>query len=169
MERIMVTAYLGIGGNIGDRRETLAGARNVLDNLAGIQVVSSSPLYETEPVGGPLGQPLYLNAVLKIRTALDPEKLLQCCLSVESRFGRRRDVPCGPRTLDVDLLFYGAEVRRGKNLIVPPPRLHQRSFVLAPLRDVAPELMHPLLERTVSELYSRLQPAAGVERWCESW
>ncbi len=165
----MVTAYLGLGGNIGDRLGTLAGAREVLDNQKGIRVVASSPLYETEPVGGPLDQPLYLNAVLKIRTALDPEKLLQCCLSVESRFGRRRDVPCGPRTLDVDLLFYGTEICRGENLILPHPRLHQRSFVLAPLRDLAPELMHPLLERTVSELYNQMQPAVGVERWCESW
>jgi 2-amino-4-hydroxy-6-hydroxymethyldihydropteridine diphosphokinase len=165
----MVTAYLGLGGNIGDRLGTLAGAREVLDNLAGIGIVASSRLYETEPVGGPAGQPFYLNAVLKIRTVLDPEKLLQCCLSVERRFGRRREVPCGPRTLDVDLLFYGAEVCQSENLIVPHPRLHQRSFVLAPLLDVAPELMHPLLKRTVSELYHRMQPAAGVERWCESW
>jgi 2-amino-4-hydroxy-6-hydroxymethyldihydropteridine diphosphokinase len=165
----MVTAYLALGGNIGDRLGTLAGAREALGNLAGIRIVTSSSLYETEPVGGPPDQQLYLNAVLKILTTLDPEELLRCCLSIENHFGRRRHVPCGPRTLDVDLLFYGEEVYRREDLILPHPRLHLRSFVLAPLRDVAPELMHPLLKRTIGELYHRLQSTKGVERWCESW
>jgi 2-amino-4-hydroxy-6-hydroxymethyldihydropteridine diphosphokinase len=165
----MATAYLALGGNMGDRLETLAGAREALGNLAGIQVVASSPLYETEPVGGPPDQQPYLNAVLQIRTTLAPDELLRCCLAVESRFGRRRHVSCGPRTLDVDLLFYGAQTCNGEGLIVPHPRLHLRSFVLAPLNDVAPELVHPLLGQTVSELYRRLPPDDGVVRWCECW
>jgi len=165
----MVTAYLALGSNLGDRRSCLAGAREALDRLPGIRVVAGSALYETDPVGGPPSQDRYLNAVLEIDTDLAAEPLLQRCLAIEDEFGRRRTEPRGPRTLDVDLLFFGAEVIREKRLMVPHPRLHERAFVLAPLCDVAAGLRHPVLGETIRELFHRLPPDPGVVRLCDSW
>ncbi|MEZ4600879.1 MAG: 2-amino-4-hydroxy-6-hydroxymethyldihydropteridine diphosphokinase [Syntrophotaleaceae bacterium] len=165
----MVTAYLALGANLGNRRASLAGARRALANKPGIRVVAKSCLYETDPVGGPPDQKQFLNAVLKIETELEADRLLETCLEVEKQFGRRRVGHWGPRTLDVDLLFYGSEVFSKKQLTVPHPRLHERAFVLAPLLDVAPGLRHPVLNRTINELYRQLPSSRGVERLCDSW
>jgi 2-amino-4-hydroxy-6-hydroxymethyldihydropteridine diphosphokinase len=165
----MVTAYLALGANIGNRRASLAGARKALGNKPGIRVVAESHLYETYPVGGPPDQKQFLNAVLKIETELEADILLETCLEVEKQFGRRRTRHWGPRTLDVDLLFYGSAVFRKEKLTVPHPRLHERAFVLAPLLDVAPGLRHPVLNRTINELHRQLPSDRGVERLYESW
>ena len=127
-----VTAYLGLGANLGDCLGQLQGARLALSRPGGIEVTAASGLYETEPVGGPAGQPNYLNAVLQVATSLAPDALLACCLELEARFGRRREERWGARPLDIDLLLYGELCLEAPGLILPHPRLHERRFVLAP-------------------------------------
>lgn len=129
-------AFLGMGSNLGDRRRFLAEAVRSLDG-----VVAVSQLYETEPVGGPDGQDPYLNLVVELDTDLAPRELLGVCHRLESAAGRVRSEPWGPRTLDVDvLLIDGVEVD-DPDLIVPHPRMWERRFVLAPLAELAPELL----------------------------
>jgi len=165
----MVTAYLALGSNLGDREAMLRGAREALNALPRLRVEASSALYETDPVGGPANQPPYLNAVLRVATDLPAEELLRRCLEVEERFGRLRQEPWGPRTLDVDVLFYGRKVCARPELVLPHPQLQYRRFVLAPLADLAPELVHPLLGLTVRELLLRLPAGDGVRRIFETW
>ncbi len=165
----MITAYLGLGANLGDRLAALRGARQALAVLPGIRVEAVSALYETVPIGGPPGQDAYLNVVLQVSTDLPAEKLLYHCLTIEGQFGRERLVHHGPRTLDIDLLFFADLVCRKKGLILPHPRLHRRAFVLAPLCDLAPCLLHPLLGKTVSELRAQLPDDQGVNCLPVTW
>lgn len=165
----MVTAYLALGSNLGNREAALRGAREALDAIPGVEVAASSSLYETAPVGGPTGQGPYLNAVLRVETSLSAPELLQSCLGVEERFGRRRLERWGPRTLDVDLLLYSVETLHLPGLEVPHPRLHQRPFVLLPLSELAPGLTHPVLGRTVRELAEDLPSTSGVRRLADTW
>jgi 2-amino-4-hydroxy-6-hydroxymethyldihydropteridine diphosphokinase len=164
-----VTAYLALGANLGDRQGQLQGARAALAAARGTRVTAASPLYETRPVGGPPNQPLYLNAVLRVETTLSCRGLLELCLAVEARFGRRRREPWGPRTLDVDLLFYGDETLDEPDLVIPHPRLHQRRFVLTPLTDLAPELLHPVLGRSVHQLLTALGNGESVRFYAREW
>lgn len=139
----MTRAYVGLGANLGDRENTLRAVVDALGGEEGIEVVRVSTLRETEPVG--VGeQPLYLNGVAALETTLTARELLDRLLAVEQRFGRVR-VPGehGPRSLDLDLLLYGDEEIDEPGLTVPHPRLHQRSFVLEPLAEIAPTLVVP--------------------------
>jgi 2-amino-4-hydroxy-6-hydroxymethyldihydropteridine diphosphokinase len=162
-------AFLALGSNLGDRLATLKGARQALNRRPGICVSAASAIYETEPVGGPDGQPPYLNAVLEIQTRLPASDLLVAALAVEQQFGRRRQERWGARSLDVDLLFYGSEKHLTEDLVVPHPRLHLRAFVLIPLMDLAPDLIHPTLGKTVREMLSQLPFTAGVRRLPSRW
>lgn len=132
-------------------------------------MTAASSLYETEPVGGPSGQPTYLNAVLRTETVLSPRELLDLCLSVEARFGRLRSEAWGPRTLDIDILFCGGKIIVKPELVVPHPRLHERCFVLMPLADLAPDLLHPLLGRSVLQLLTDLGNREEVRLVKEKW
>jgi 2-amino-4-hydroxy-6-hydroxymethyldihydropteridine diphosphokinase len=135
-------AYFGLGSNLGDRAAHLQFAVDGLAARAG-RVVALSPVYETEPVGGP-PQPDYLNAVVVIETALPPRRLLEVAKALEAEAGREPPDPAkrwGPRPLDIDVLMVGDERVDEPDLVVPHPRIHQRAFVLAPLADVAPELV----------------------------
>jgi 2-amino-4-hydroxy-6-hydroxymethyldihydropteridine diphosphokinase len=135
-------AYLGLGSNVGDREANLQFAVDGLAGRAG-RVVALSPVYETEPVGGP-PQPDYLNAVVVVETALSPRDLLGVAKALEAEAGREPPDPdrrWGPRPLDVDVLMVGDERIDEPDLVVPHPRIHQRAFVLAPLADVAPQLV----------------------------
>lgn len=165
----VVTAYLGLGANLGDRFAALRGARQALNLVPGIRVVAASALYETEPLGGPQGQEPYLNAVLQVASELPAEELLACCLEVERQFGRERLVYHGPRTLDIDLLFFADCVCHKQTLILPHPRLHLRAFVLIPLCDLAPGLRHPLSGKTVREMRDQLPCDQGVKRLPLTW
>ena len=131
-------AYLGLGANLGDRRATLRRAVAALPDL-----VAVSPVYETEPVGGPSGQPPYLNLVARLDTDRSPRQLLELARDLEAAAGRVRRVRHGPRTLDVDVLLVGDLTVDEPDLVVPHPRMWERRFVLAPLADLAPELVPP--------------------------
>ena len=138
----MARAYLGLGSNLGDRAAHLQFALDGLAARAG-RVVAISPVYETDPVGGP-PQPEYLNAVVAIETELSPRDLLGVAKALETEAGREPAAPdnrWGPRPLDIDVLVVGDERVDEPDLVVPHPRIHQRAFVLAPLADVAPDLV----------------------------
>ena len=149
-----VTAYIGLGANLGDRIGRLRAAVRLLGSGQGIAVRRCSPVYETEPVGGP-PQGRFLNAVLEIETGLSPELLLERCGEIENEMGRVRLERWGPRIIDIDILLYGNAIVRSETLEIPHPRMHERTFVLAPLADIAPGLVHPVLGVTVNDLLDR--------------
>jgi 2-amino-4-hydroxy-6-hydroxymethyldihydropteridine diphosphokinase len=134
VSRAAVRAYLGLGSNLGDRLDNLQHAVDLLQASDGVRVIRSSRVYETEPVGP--AQPDYLNAVVEAEATLDARWLLRACLSVEDRMGRIRRERWGPRVIDVDVLTFGREVVDEPDLQIPHPRMHERSFVLAPLLEL---------------------------------
>lgn len=165
----MTDAYLALGSNLGERLELLRGARAALQASSQIEVTGCSAVYETEPVGGPAGQPAYLNAVLRVRTGLSPEALLALGLEIEARFGRVRSRRWEARTLDIDLLLYAGELRDDPALTLPHPRLHLRRFVLEPLAELAADLAHPRLGKTIGELLAGLSAGETVRRLYPTW
>lgn len=132
-------AFLGLGSNLGDRRAHLLAAVAALQKAS--DLIAISPLYETEPVGGPAGQQPYLNLVVELRTTDSPRALLERCQALERAAKRVRTVRHGPRTLDADVLLVGDQLVDEPDLKVPHPRMWERRFVLAPLADLAPELV----------------------------
>jgi 2-amino-4-hydroxy-6-hydroxymethyldihydropteridine diphosphokinase len=138
---VAVFAYLALGSNVGDRLEILRRAVVLLDARRGVEVVRSSRVYETEPEGPPQGR--FLNAVIEVRTGLDPRDLLEACRAVEAELGRVRRARWGPRTLDVDVLTYDERAVDEPDLTIPHPRMHERGFVLVPLRELDPDPMLP--------------------------
>lgn len=152
----MHRAYLALGANLGNRRGALAAAAAHVGGWPDTAITAVSCLYETTAVGGPPGQPDYLNAVLRIETRRSAEELLAGCLEIERALGRERAEPNAPRTIDLDILFYDDKVVFSDDLILPHPRLHVRRFVLQPLSDIDAHLRHPGLHATVGELLDRL-------------
>lgn len=133
-DRLVVKAYIALGSNLGDRRQHLARALDMI-----VDRVGSSSVYETEPVGGPPGQQPYWNMVVELATARTPRELLEMCRAIEQDCGRVRAERWGPRTLDADVLLVGDLVVDEPDLVVPHPRMWERAFVLVPLAEVAPE------------------------------
>lgn len=146
----MKRIYLGLGSNLGDREAHLRAAVAAMPP-AGIEVLRVSPVYETEPVDY-TDQPSFLNLVVEAQTRLFPRQLLARTARIERDLGRIRTIPKGPRTADIDILFYAGAVIRTPDLEVPHPRLAARRFVLAPLADLAPALRHPVTRQTIEEL-----------------
>ncbi len=138
----MSRVFLGLGSNVGDRWKLLRDAVGSLPD-----VVAVSPVYETDPVGGPAGQSPYLNCVVELSTALRPRQLLGICHRLESAADRVRTERFGPRTLDVDILLIAGVEVHDPDLEIPHPRMRERRFVLEPLRDLAPELVTEDLDR----------------------
>jgi len=157
-----VRAWVALGSNLGDRRATLEGAVEALRVADEVEVLRVSPWFETEPVGGPVGQGKYLNGCLEAATTLEARTFHWLLARIETQFGRdrTREVVDGPRTLDLDLLFFGAVELAGPDLILPHPRLEERLFVLEPLCALAPELRLPRCGRTVRERVAELHALA---------
>ena len=156
------TAYLGLGANLGDREASLRKAIEAL-NSDKLRVVRESPVYETAPQEV-TNQPWFLNQVIEVETALFPLQLLRRARKVEESMGRRRTVAKGPRTIDIDILFIGNKVISTPMLTVPHPAAHERRFVLAPLANLAPGLVHPVLKQSVRELLARIEGQAVKRR-----
>jgi 2-amino-4-hydroxy-6-hydroxymethyldihydropteridine diphosphokinase len=154
-----VTVYLGLGSNLGDRQRNLSVALRRLEPLVRIEAVSS--LYETDPVG-PQAQPPFLNAVCRAITGLQPKALLRHAREVEREIGRRGGERWGPRPIDIDLLLYDARVIDDDELRIPHTELTKRAFVLVPLAEIAPDVVHPELKKTARELADAVD-ASGVQ------
>ena len=159
----MPITYLALGSNIGDRRDNL---RRALTGLAPeVQVMGRSPVYET-PAWGYEDQPPFLNMALEAETSLLPEALLTHVKRLETELGRTPSFHWGPRLIDIDILFYGDLVLATPALTIPHPRLHERAFVLVPLNNLAPSLVHPVLGKTIAELLASLD-TSGITRWAD--
>ena len=148
-------AYLGLGSNLGDKHKHLDEARRQLEGSQGISVLKVSSYRQTEPVGGP-PQDNFLNAAAEIETTLAPEKLLKRCLEIETTMGRRREARWGPRAIDIDILIYDMLVFDSLTLKIPHPLMHLRRFVLEPLSELAPDLLHPAKKMTMLQLLRNL-------------
>ena len=178
-----VTVYLGLGSNLGRREENLSEAICLLGgtgrptvggaadgpeadgaSIDEFWIIRVSSVYETSPWGYK-DQPDFLNCVLEAYTSLSPEKLLERVQAVEQSVGRQPSVRFGPRHIDVDILFYGDDIVEQPNLQIPHPRLHQRAFVLIPLAEVQPALVHPLLKTSIGGLAVRVDGREGVNLW----
>lgn len=162
----MQTAYIALGANLGDPLPTLHWAKDEVGKLG--QMTGVSRLYRTAPVGGPPGQPDYLNAVLRLQTALAASDLLSALHAIEACAGRTREVRWEARVLDLDLILYGDLISGDPALTLPHPRAWERAFVLAPLHDLDPALRHPRTGETVAEALEKVE-RNGVEVRSADW
>ena len=155
----LATVYLALGTNLGDRIANLQAAIAALP--VWMHLLASSPVYETEPWGY-TDQPAFLNQVVAGETRLSPEDLLSPLKNLEATLGRKPTFRYGPRAIDIDILMYADRILDTPTLVLPHPRLHERAFVLVPLADIAPDLMHPRLRKSVVELLAEVD-RKGVE------
>ena len=165
MSSVPTIAYIGLGSNVGDKK---ANCRKAIDLLAGSgRVIRTSSWYCTEPIGH-ADQDDFVNAVVEIETGLSAEALLDRCRSIEKELGRVRTTHWGPRTIDLDILLYGAETTETPRLTIPHPLLQDRRFVLVPLCEIAPQAFHPTLRKTAADLLFDLQDRQRVTRCDEN-
>ena len=165
----MDNVFIGLGSNLGNRLAFMRGGRDALLATSEVALVRASSVYETVPVGGPADSPLFLNAVLQVITSLQPQELLEVCLAIEEDFGRTRPKRWAPRTLDIDILMYGDHVLDHEHLVIPHPRFHERAFVMAPMQEIAPDILHPRLLRDMTALASKLPEVLKLKPIRETW
>mgnify|MGYP000007183497 CR=1 FL=1 len=146
-----INVYLALGSNVGDRAAHLRTAQEFIQRYIG-KIARKSHLYETEPWGNTEQGP-FLNRVVMVNTTLSAREVLDSIARIERQLGRERRQKWGPRTIDIDIIFYGRRIIRDKGLEIPHPELHKRAFVLAPLLEIAPDFEHPVLKKPVDQLY----------------
>jgi 2-amino-4-hydroxy-6-hydroxymethyldihydropteridine diphosphokinase len=150
----MSIAYIGIGSNLGNRQKNCLRAIKLIEKN-GIVIRKLSSMYETEP-WGIKDQPHFLNMAIEIETHLNPEELLKILKNIENKIGRRKSYRWGPRSIDLDILLFDNLILKEDNLEIPHPLMHKRNFVLLPLSEIAPDIIHPLLRKKISDLVKEL-------------
>ena len=161
----METVFIGFGSNVGDRVDLCDRAVTLLSLLPHSRLMGVSLLYETEPVRGETdpGDGWFLNGVVQIETDVTPQSLLEILQEIERSLGRDEENRSGPRTIDLDILFYGERVIKEPGLTIPHPRLHGRRFVLMPLNELDPLWVHPMLKQSVAQLLGEVKDPAQVQ------
>jgi len=154
--------FLGLGSNLGKKGRNLRQALALLEK-AGVCLLRSSSIYRTQPVGIP-DQPWFYNHVVEVETMLSPLELLKLIKRIEQRMGRKASVQNAPRRIDIDILLAGNTVVRTKELVIPHPRLDKRNFVLVPLSEIAPDVVHPLLKTNIENLSKKSQDTSIVKK-----
>ncbi|MBF0154684.1 MAG: 2-amino-4-hydroxy-6-hydroxymethyldihydropteridine diphosphokinase [Magnetococcales bacterium] len=159
------TAWIGFGANLGNPRETWCQVLDRVSRSPSLRLIGVSPLYHTEPLGF-IDQPWFTNAVFAVASRLEPLPLFHFLQNLEWQSGRRRGKRCvwGPRKVDLDLLLYGQRIIDNPRLILPHPRMHERRFVLQPLADLAGDLQHPVLCKTIDMLLKKVNDPSHVKR-----
>ena len=157
----LITVYLGLGSNIGNREDNLEMALKLLGQR--MQVGKVSSIYDTAPLGN-TNQPRFLNIACQVSTRLSPEGLLALAKGIEQKMGRHGRSG-EPRTIDIDILLFGDQVIDTRDLKVPHPKMAEREFVLAPLAEIAPEAVHPVIKKTVKEMREAIKEKQGVFKW----
>ena len=155
----MALAYISLGSNVGDRMANLRAAISELGKLG--TVTKTSSFYETEPVEF-TAQDWFINCVVELETEHSPRELMAAILAIEQKMGRHRNLPKGPRNIDLDVVLYEKQIIDEPGLKVPHPAMHRRRFVLAPLAEIAPDAFHPVFIRSASDLLQTLGQDAGV-------
>jgi 2-amino-4-hydroxy-6-hydroxymethyldihydropteridine diphosphokinase len=159
--------YVAVGANLGDREAAFASVIRSIEAESELLLLAASPVFETDPIG-PAGQGAYLNAALRLRSWLSPTGLLATLQGIERALGRERGAGAerwGPRTIDLDILFYGERCIEMPQLVVPHPRAHERAFVMRPMAELDPHLIHPRLGVTIAEIARTRPDAESVRSW----
>lgn len=160
----MSIVFIGLGSNMGDKTANMEKAVLELGKVPGNKVLAVSSFYKTEPVGG-IEQNWFVNAVAELETTLSPRELLNTLLDIEKSLGRIRGVKWGPRVIDLDILLYDNLVMDEEGLSIPHPYLHERGFVLVPLVEIAPKVMHPKFKKYMSELMGGINDHKKIEKF----